>query len=311
MIKNMRSLLGIPLFAVLLAGCAAPEKPLDMKEATKGKELVFAFQKQRDPAALQASADALSAELSTALGTKVNVLVPTSYGATVQALISDRAQVAYLSSLPFLLAKKEAPVEIGLVEVRNGKTNYDSVFVVRADSPYQKLEDLKGKRVAFTSPTSASGYVFPYATLVQKKLVEKGADPTTFFGESTFAGGYDQALRSVLNGQTDIAAVSDYTMEGPTADKYLNAEERKKLRILQRIPGVPTHLIALRSDLDPKVKEAILTQLESLAKNKPDLFADVYGAATFQRAKGPQHVLASQMAVDSAGLQVENVAEKP
>lgn len=306
----MRSVLGIAIVAGLLVGCqSAPKAPDSVAAESPKDKLIFAFQRQKDPAKLKEDAEAVGQALSTELGVPVDVVVPTSYGATVQALISNRADVAYLSSLPYLLAKRETDVEILLVEERAGKTDYDSILVVAKDSPFQSLADLKGKRMAFTSPTSGSGYVFPFAHLVEQGLLEKGGKPESFFSSAAFAGGYDKALASVLRGQADVAAVSDYTMEGPTADKYLSAEDRSKLRILARIPKVPTHLIAVRSNLPAEQKEKIRATLLNLAKNQSERLADVYGAANFV-ASNESHVKEAELALERTGLDRAAVVEK-
>ena len=38
---------------------------------------------------------------------------------------------------------------------------YNLIVIVKASSPYQKLSDLKGKKVAHTSPSSNSGHLAP------------------------------------------------------------------------------------------------------------------------------------------------------
>lgn len=301
------------LALLALAGCGAPAEPTaaaeragETKTVAPPEKLIFAFQRQKDPAALKEDAEAVAKLLTDELGVPVEVLVPTSYGATVQALISNRADVAYLSSLPYLLAKKETNVDILLVEERAGKADYDSVLVVANDSPIQSVADLKGKRMAFTSPTSASGYVFPWAFFIGEGLAEKGSKPDTFFSRTQFAGGYDRALRAVVNGQADVAAVSDYTMEGPTVDKYITAEERAKLRILTRIPGVPTHLIAIRSDLPADWRTKIQT---ALTKLDPERLKDVYGAPKLV-VPADNHVASAETALANTGLSQDQVVEK-
>jgi phosphonate transport system substrate-binding protein len=267
-------------------------------------KLVVVFQKQKDPGELQAQAEQISAFLSERIGMPVETVVPTSYGATVQALVSNRAHVAYVSSLPYILARQEAPVAMPLAEVRSGRTDYDSVFVVRADSEVKSLADLRGKRMAFTSPTSTSGYLMAYSRLVDEGLLEAKEQPSEFFGQVTFAGGYDRALMAVANGQADVCAVSDYTMEGEKADLYLDEATRGKLRILSRTPGVPTHGICLRSDLPPDLQEAIVKGLLELSEERPELLADVYGAAELRRVDGEEHVAGTLKALENTGLGV-------
>jgi phosphonate transport system substrate-binding protein len=40
---------------------------------------------------------------------------------------------------------------------------YNLIVIVKKDSPYQKLADLKGKKLAHTAPSSNSGHMAPLA----------------------------------------------------------------------------------------------------------------------------------------------------
>ncbi|MGZ5280498.1 MAG: phosphate/phosphite/phosphonate ABC transporter substrate-binding protein, partial [Pseudobdellovibrionaceae bacterium] len=174
--------------------------------AADPETIVFSFQKQKNPDEIQATAKTVAEFLTQKIGKKVEVLVPTSYGTTAQGLISKKVHVAYMDSLPFLLASKEADLEVIAVEKRKGRTDYDSLIVVPKDSPVKSIQDLKGKSMAFTSQTSTSGYLFPFAKLVQNKEIKKADELNTYFSTITYAGGYDKALLAVANGQADAAA---------------------------------------------------------------------------------------------------------
>jgi phosphonate transport system substrate-binding protein len=281
-------------------------------------ELVFVFQKQKDPATLQASAARLGELLGRELGQPVRVVVPIDYSASVQALVSGQADVAYVSALPFLLARRDGGAELLLAEQRvdaagKARTEYDSIFVVRGDSALKSLADLKrdskSLRFVFTSPTSTSGYVFPYRRLIAEGVLARKQDPRDAFKSVAFGGSYTQALREVLEGRADVATVSDYTLEGPRADVYLPAAERAQLRVLARTSGVPTHLIAVRKGLTPARKAAIRAALERVAAAEPSLLADVYGASKFVAVNERRHVAAAVQAIDSTGIPIEGLAK--
>ena len=323
--KIFGKLTNILVMLLVIAGCSKSEKnkvtvsetsssekaePKNI-EKTKPKleKLVFAFQKQKDPAKVKESADKVSKVLSEALGLPVDVMIPASYGASVQAMVSNKAQIAYLSSIPFLLAKSEAPVKPLLVELRKDQTFYDSVFVVKADSEFKNLSDLKGKRMMFTSPTSTSGYVMAYSRLVNDKLLKPAEDPASFFSSVNFAGGYDRALLAVANGQADVCAVSDYTMSGPKADLYLPAEKRKNLRILSKTSGVPTHLVAIRSDLDPELQAKIKEALLKISSEQKELITDVYGAAKLVEVDEEKHLAGAVAALKNTGLEKKKLVK--
>lgn len=280
-------------------------------------EFVFIFQKQKDPATLKVAAERMGDLIGRELGRPVRVIIPTDYSASVQALISGQADAAYVSALPFLLARRDGGAALLMAEQRLdgtgvARTDYDSIFVVRADSPLKHYDDFKAQvktlRMVFTSPTSTSGYVFPYRRLIADGLLAPKQDPRAAFKQTAFGGSYTQALREVLDNRADVAAVSDYTMEGPNADIYLPKSDRAKLRVLARTPGVPTHLIAVRKGLDAKTKTQIRNALQKIAKDNPDLLADVYGAAKFVDVDEDQHVAGAVRAIESTGMPIEGLA---
>lgn len=296
---------GLTLAAVSVTGIMAQDTTTT---AAMPEKVVFVFQKQKNPQEVKASADKVADFLSEKTGVDVEVLVPSSYGASVQAVVSNKAQIAYVSALPYLLAKAEAPVKLIVAEERDGRTDYDSIFVVAKDSPIQSLADLKGKKMVFTSPTSTSGYVFAYARLIQEGLLKPGQDPKDFFSNVSFGGGYDRALLAVANGQADACAVSDYTMEGPKADVYLKKEDRDKLRVLAETPGVPTHGILIRSDLPQEFQDKMQNALLELSNAHPELLSDVYGAGKLVKADD-SHVAAAAKAIHDTQLKVQDVAK--
>lgn len=311
-----RLLAGILVFAT---SGAAPAAAQNTALTAKQQEVVFLFQKQKDPAAIQAAADKVAAALTAKIGLPVRVIVPGDYSASVQALVSNRADVAYLSSLPFLLARRDGGARLIAAEQRRDvatgqlRTSYDSILVVRKDSPLRSYADLKraaaSSRMAFTSATSTSGYVFPFAHFVQTGLLKRGQRPEARFSQVSYAGGYAQALAQVASGRADVAAVSDYTMEGPKADIYLSAAERSKLRILMRLPKVPTHLVAVRGGLDRTLERRIQQALIALSTERPDLLSDVYGAQALVAVDGKRHVAATVAAIRATGLPVEGLAQ--
>jgi len=292
--KNVLLLLIPLLFLVNLA----------IAESSQEKEIVFSFQKQKNPEDLKAATENISKELSKKIQNKVSVLVPTSYGATAQGLISNKIQVAYMDSLPFILASKEADLEVLLVEKRNQKTSYNSVFIVGKNSEIKTLKDLKGKRIAFSSQTSTSGYLFPFKRLLDDKIILKPYELKTFFSQIIYAGGYDKAMLAVLNGQADVAAVSDYAFEGAKSDLYINSENKEKLRVLDRTEGVPTHLVAVSKKLSPHLKQKIKDALLDFSKNTPELLSSVYGAAEFVPADY-KHTEKTLNALKTTGLNVQ------
>ena len=284
------------------------------------KKLVFIFQKQKNPAKIQETANSVANYLAKEIGIPVKAIVPSGYGASVQAIVSKTADIAYTSSLPFLLARRDGGASMLLAEQRIDnlgvlRTDYDSVFVVKKDSPLKDIKDLekraKDLRMAFTSPTSTSGYIFASSRLIELGLAKNAAELPLAFRSAQFAGSYTQALEQVLQGRADICAVSYYAVEGVSATKYLSSKKLKNLRILTRTPGVPTHIVSARSGLSEALKSSISNALLKLSKENPKLLEDVYGTAKFIKVDEDKHVSETVKAVSQVGLPIESLVKKP
>lgn len=302
--------------AVVAAASAVMAAPAIAQGARR--PLVFAFQPQKDPSAITRAADDVAAALSKNLGREVRVLVPLAYSATVQALVSNRADVAWLSSLPFLLARRDGGARLILAEVRTdpkgrARTDYDSVFVVPAASPLQNFADMKRQakslRMVFTSNTSTSGYVFPYDRMIAEGLLRRAQPPEQAFRTTAYAGGYTQALEQVLAGRGDVCAVSDYTVEGPKRAVYLPEDKQAQLRILARTPGVPTHIVAVASGVTPVEARAIRAAMLEMSRTSPALLSDVYGASGLKVVAEDAHVAATVRAIDRTGIPVAGLVK--
>ena len=269
------------------------------KEEPAVETLTFAFQPQANPEALAPDAEKLAAYLSEQTGIESEVFLPTNYAGVVEALRAGNADVAYFSGWPYLVAHEKAGVELLVVEERGGNPFYHSQWYVREDGDVESLADLKGESIAFTSPTSTSGYLFPLAKVIEEGHIEKGGDPKSYFGEVLYAGGYEQALKALVNGKVKAAAASDYAFE-----EYLNDEERGQLKVLTKQGPVPTHGIAIRGELPDDVKKKVRAALLSLNKEEnKELLKSVYGAEKLVARTHKEHAAALEKALDLVGAE--------
>jgi len=128
---------------------------------------------------------------------------------------------------------------------------------VRRDSGLTRLEDLRGKTIAFVDPASSSGYIYPMVLLMQRGLVQK-ADPKTFFREVVFSGAHDASMRALLNGHVDAIASFDLAREQYLADPA----ERERITWVAETEPIPEAGIAASAGLDPatfaRVRAALL-----------------------------------------------------
>lgn len=232
--------------------------------------VVLAIQPTENPASITDKAAALEAFLEDRTGFDVQIRVPLTNTGVIEALNFEFADLAFLSAWPSLLAAERAGAHIGLAEKRevliDGTTQvqpyYFSYYVVKKDSPIQTLADLRGKRVAFPSSTSTSGYVFPLAKLVDEGLATKPAsgefEPKTFFGTVLLAGGYKQAWEALNNGQVDASVIAG------DVSASLYYEVLNNTRVIATQGPVPSHGVVFAKGLDAGVESKLVQALLEL-----------------------------------------------
>lgn len=276
--------------------------------AQKPKSITIVFPSRSDSTNLQNKANLVAAFLSKELGIPVIAQVGDDTAA-VEALRANRADVAFLSSRPALKAEQLANAKLYLAEVRDnysGRYTYNSVFVVPANSPLQgkntgkaTLEQLRGKKMAFTSPTSGSGFIFPTSELVKLGLVQNRDRLGNFFGQVSYGGNYSKALQALLRGQAEVATVSEYALFPP----YITNQEKAKLRVLYKIPGVPAHGVAIDDDVPAATREKIINAMLKL--NQPannSLLRNLYNSTELVRVNHSTHLLPVRDALKRAGI---------
>ena len=96
-------------------------------------------------------------------GYEITPIRVTDYNAAVESMRADRAQIAWFGGKTYIMAAKIANAEAFAAGVRKGDTDatYNTYFVVRTDSAYKTLPDLKGKLLALNSIGSTSGDLIP------------------------------------------------------------------------------------------------------------------------------------------------------
>jgi phosphonate transport system substrate-binding protein len=265
--------------------------------AQDGKPLHLVLTPSQKPTDLLAAGEEFGRVLGGLVGTPVRVTVASDYAAVIEAMRNRTADLAFVHPAGYVLASREAKAVIVAKNVWHGKTTFTARFYVRKESGLAKLEDLRGKSIAFVDPASSSGYVYPMVMLIQRGLV-KNRDPKTFFRETVFAGSHDASMRALLNGHVDAIASFDMARE-----MYLkDPAERERLVSIAESPPIPEAGIAARDGLEPatfaRVRGALL-QIRAPAHGP--LLKRLYDIDGFEPAEDREYDPVRQ-AVDLLGL---------
>jgi phosphonate transport system substrate-binding protein len=253
------------LVAVLVGAAAAPMVGGcgDGGGATAGgasgrggtpKELVLGFVPSLEADKIADNAKPMAAFLGQELGVPVRTYTSTDYVGLIEAMGSGKVDIGALAPFAYVLANDQNGAQVLLKSSRKGAVTYHAIFLARAGSGIARLEDAKGKRMAFVDEASASGYLFPAAY-----LKAKGYDPDTFFAQTKFAGSHDNAIRAVYNGDVDVCSVYD---DARNKLEDTLPDVKQKVVVIGKTDEIPNDTFSVRKDLDPelagKIKAALL-----------------------------------------------------
>ncbi|MGY9012817.1 MAG: phosphate/phosphite/phosphonate ABC transporter substrate-binding protein, partial [Rhodobacterales bacterium] len=122
-------------------------------------------------------------------------------------------------------------------------------------SKIQSPAEIKGKTMAFTSPTSNSGFKAPSAILKGEFGLIADVDFTP-----TYSGKHDNSILGVYNGDYEIAAIANSVLERMIRRGVI---EEGKIRSVYKSPTFPTtgygHAHNLHPELVAKLKSAFFT----------------------------------------------------
>jgi phosphonate transport system substrate-binding protein len=276
------------------------------------QKLVLAIQPTQNPAQILERAQELKEYLANKLGVEVEVYVPTSYAAVIEALRFGTAQAALMGSWPAAIAVRTANAEVVLAEVRRvyvddryvEGTFYYSYWIVRPDSPYRSLGDLRGKSACFPSPISSSGYLAPMARMVELGLLSRKGDgpvdPKDFFSEVYFGGGYAQCYEALMAGRVEV------TVMAGDVSKELYEKAMGTTRVIERQGPLPSHALVVSRNLDPKLREALIQAfLELGGPERAELMRRLVSAifVGWERKTSEEHLASLSRYIELTGLE--------
>jgi phosphonate transport system substrate-binding protein len=257
----------------------------------KNQPLVLAFIPQENPEKLIGDIEIITKYLEKEMGIPVKGYVTQDHAAAVEALRNGEADVSFMGGLPYVLAHDQIGAEVLLSEVYRGSPLYHGRIFVRRDSGIKKLDDLRGKSIAFADPISESGYIYPLDIFVQAGFIKQGEDPQKYFSAVYFAGGYQQAIQAAANGLVDAAGVSQF------AELLLTPDQLKKITWIAESKAIPSHLVCARKGLSIERKEAFKKAMLKL--NQPDymyLLQHVYSPDGYVEATHKDYESVEEMA---------------
>ena len=226
------------------------DAPADPKKWKNPGTIVFTYTPVEDPAVYESIFKPFTTHLSQCLSKKVVFYQVQNNAAEIEAMRSGRLHVGGFSTGPTAFAVNIAgAVPFGIKGTEKEFQGYNLIVIVKASSPYQKLSDLKGKKVAHTAPSSNSGHMAPLAL-----FPAEGLTPDKDY-KIIFSGKHDQSVLGVGTGDYDAGAVASDVFHRMGVRGQIKESD---YRVIYRSQKFPTSSFAYAHDLDPKLVDKML-----------------------------------------------------
>ncbi len=198
----------------------------------------------------------LTSYLEKQLGIKVEMKLAGDYTGIITGMQHNHIDVAYLGPKSYVEAARRANAEALVVEVdaESGLPGYRGTIITKKGSGLKTLEDIKGKKWAFTSSQSTSGTLVP--TVMFSK---KGINPQKYFSKVLYSGGHEASILSVKAGKVDAASTNNLDFNRGLG-KHWEKEQFNVIWTSDLIPGAPVAVVkTLPSSLKMALKGAFVS----------------------------------------------------
>lgn len=225
------------------------DTPSDPDNLVNPDTLVFAYTPVTDPSIYADIWAPFIEHVEEVTGKDVRFFAVQSNAAQIEAMRSGRLHIAGFSTGPTPFAVNLAgAVPFAIMGSDDGSFGYTLQLYTQKDSGIDSIEDLKGKRVAHTSPTSNSGNQAPRALFPKEGIV-----PDEDY-EVVYSGSHDQSILGVAAGDYDAAPVASEVV-----DRMIDRDviDPSKLKIVYESKSFPTTSYTYAHNLDPELAENI------------------------------------------------------
>lgn len=224
--------------------------PADPKRYNNPKMLVFTYTPVEEAIVYEKVFAPFMQHLAQCTDKKVVYYTVESHAAEMEAMRTGRLHVAGFSTGATRFAVNTAgAVPFAVKGDAKDFQGYQLLLIVRKDSPFRKITDLKGKRVAHTSPSSNSGHLAPMAL-----FPALGLTPEKDYS-IVFSGKHDQSILGVRSKDYDAAAVASDVFHRMMVYGQIKEDD---FRVIYRSTGFPTSSFAYAHDLEPEFRDKMV-----------------------------------------------------
>lgn len=258
--------------------------PVDEADWRDPRILIFAYTPVEDPALYTQVWNEFITHMEGLTGKEVRFFPVQSNAAQLEAMRAGRLHVAGFNTGSTPVAVNCVGFEpFAMMAAEDGSYGYEMEIITYPDSGIESPADLDGRQLAFTSPTSNSGFKAPSTLLLSEFGLTAGEDYRT-----AYSGSHDNSILGVVNSDYEAAAVANEVLRRMQGRDVVRADQ---YRSIYKSLTFPTTAYGIAHNLHPvladRIREAFFTfDWDGSALQRE--FADA-GMATFIPINYQQH----------------------
>ena len=233
-----------------LDGDLIADTPTDVADQVDPDTLIFAYTPVEDPAVYKAAWSDFLTHLESETGKQVMFFPVQNNAAQIEAMRSGRLHIAGFNTGSNPLAVNCAGFNpFTIMASKDGNFGYEMEIITYPGSGIEKVEDIKGKQLAFTSPTSNSGFKAPSAILKGDfdMLPDRDFEPV-------YSGKHDNSILGVANKDYMAASIANSVKSRMISREVITADQ---VKVIYKSQTFPTTGFGTAHNLTPELKEKI------------------------------------------------------
>ena len=226
------------------------DTPTDPADQLDPDTLIFAYTPVEDPAVYKTAWADFLTHLESETGKSVVFFPVQNNAAQIEAMRSGRLHIAGFNTGSNPLAVNCAGFNpFTIMASKDGNFGYEMEIITYPGSGIEKVEDIKGKQLAFTSPTSNSGFKAPSAILKGDfdMLPDRDFEPV-------YSGKHDNSILGVANKDYMAASIANSVKSRMISRDVIKEDD---VKVIYKSQTFPTTGFGTVYNLKPELKEKI------------------------------------------------------
>lgn len=239
------------------------DTPVDPDKWIDPYELVFSYSPVEDPTIYKKAWSDFVTHLEKETGKKVSFFPFQSNTAEIEAMRIGKLHIAGFNTGSNPKAVNCAGFHpFTMMGKADGSNGYEMEIITYPGSGIEHVADIRGQTIAFTAPTSNSGYKAPTAILQEKFNMKKDLDY-----HSTFSGKHGNSILGVANKIYKVATIANSVRK---RIQKRGIVKKSDIKIIYTSQTFPTTGFGYAHNLKPSLVNSIKRAFKTFAWVKSD-----------------------------------------